>query len=80
MKVPELADLVDQVVDAANEKIDLYVRRYRTTDEFNTMNTFSVMEHITLFGNSKDMKKVWDISNLFTLRVNTVNSITDCSR
>jgi hypothetical protein len=31
MKVPELEGLVEQIVDAANEKIDLYVRRYRTT-------------------------------------------------
>ena len=43
MKVPELEDLVSQVVEAANEKIDLYVRRFRTTDEFNT--------HEYLFGN-----------------------------
>ena len=43
MKVPELEDLVIQVVEAANEKIDLYVRRFRTTDEFNT--------HEYLFGN-----------------------------
>jgi hypothetical protein len=43
MKVPELEGLVEQIVDAANEKIDLYVRRYRTTDEFDT--------HNYLFGN-----------------------------
>ena len=43
MKVPELEDLVSQVVEAANEKVDLYVRRFRTTDEFNT--------HEYLFGN-----------------------------
>lgn len=36
MKVPELEELVDEIVDAANEKIDLYVRRYRTTEEFDT--------------------------------------------
>ena len=36
LDVPELSELSSLVAQAANEKIDLYIQRYRTTDEFDT--------------------------------------------
>jgi len=36
LDVPELQELTALVAEAANEKVDLYVQRYRTTEEFNT--------------------------------------------
>jgi hypothetical protein len=36
MADPDLADIVEEICDAANEKIDLYVKRYRTDESFNT--------------------------------------------